>query len=449
MASADAFLDDPNPDPTTLSTSPRSTSLRLTTGLASSILSSSPSRSGIPINNTNLSPSRNQSVHRKVSTKSLRPISRTPSLKAAFAQAGTASGTSSLVPSPIISALGDVTPLPSPLMSDDVLSGKKSLMLSSSPPQGTRLINVGEGSVLVTSSGESIDAALRSGSQRRLYAISQESSDSSPPVTQSHGRNRSVSDYAPDPKGLPKRQITVSGTHASRDTPGPLEPNMCRELNYAESRGLIPSVTQPPTPPPSESSRTSDSGARPQSIELFQARGRHDDKKRRWRAVRRLGQGTFSQVMLATSQVSVDNDTAAAQADATTPYSNLDRKTLVAIKVCEHGPAGGACEERVEMSLRRELEIMKSIHHPCLVDLKAWSIETTRSLLVLSYCPGGDLFDVATKYRTALTPPLLRRMFAELIVAVKYLHDRRIVHRDIKLESKRPCSIKRLTLTST
>ena len=88
------------------------------------------------------------------------------------------------------------------------------------------------------------------------------------------------------------------------------------------------------------------------------------------------------------------------------------------------------------MSLKRELEIMQSIHHPSLVNLKAWSIEHTRAILVLSYCPGGDLFEVATAHRHVLTAPLLRRMFSELVGAVAYLHERRIVHRDIKLESK-------------
>jgi protein-serine/threonine kinase len=38
-----------------------------------------------------------------------------------------------------------------------------------------------------------------------------------------------------------------------------------------------------------------------------------------------------------------------------TAEASLNRKTLVAVKVCEHGPCGGASEERVEMSLKREL----------------------------------------------------------------------------------------------
>lgn len=114
---------------------------------------------------------------------------------------------------------------------------------------------------------------------------------------------------------------------------------------------------------------------------------------------------------------------------------SLMSQKLVAVKIIEYGPAGGADEDRVEVSLKREVEILKSVNHASLVQLKAFGSDERRALLVLDYCPGGDLFDFATSAMKTLSPPLIRRIFAELVAAVRYLHANYIVHRDIKLES--------------
>ena len=157
--------------------------------------------------------------------------------------------------------------------------------------------------------------------------------------------------------------------------------------------------------------------------------------------MRLLGQGTFSKVILAVSEgpdngrQSMDEDWSLRNCNSPTDVSQ-DSKQLVAVKVIEHGPAGGASEERVESSLKRELDIMKSVHHPSVVQLKAYSVEPSRALLVLRYCPGGDLFDVASQKHSLLKPALIRRIFAELVAATRYLHEQFIVHRDIKLESR-------------
>jgi protein-serine/threonine kinase len=206
-------------------------------------------------------------------------------------------------------------------------------------------------------------------------------------------------------------------------------------------RASVDSAKVLPSPPPSNKSTMdieddedtdmqSVGGADDSDVEYFIVRSAHEDHKRKWRSVRTLGQGTFSKVVLATSQ----------QLPSGTTYDekHLDPRKLVAVKIVEHGPAGGADEERIEVSLKREVDILKSVSHPSIVQLKALEYTDERALLVLSYCPGGDLFELASEHRSILQPNMVQRMFAELVGAVRYLHQNYIVHRDIKLESKIP-----------
>lgn len=377
------------------------------------------------------------SVQRKTSSSSLRPISRTPSIKQAIANT-IGSASSSAVPSPLITAMGDLTPLPSPLLMGDSPGPWRRLGARQPSREALHPANMPD-SVFVTTNGESVASALANQTKRKAYVGLKGAEGTAGEHT--HGRNRSVSEYIPDPMGVPKRQTTVSGSHprAESGRNSTNENPLRREPNFGAARGLVP-TQHPPTPPPSESSHSNDgsvSQSKAPKAEYFEAYGRHDKKLRRWRAVKQLGEGTFSRVVLATSKVNVDENDITKSARTSEP----DLKTLVAVKVCEHGPRGGASEDRIEMSLKRELEIMQTLYHPSLVHLKAWNIEQSRALLVLSYCPGGDLFDLAARHKELLTPSLLTRIFAELVGAVQYLHDRRIVHRDIKLESRCMLSI--------
>ena len=401
------------------------------------------------------------------------PVARTPSIKNVFASSvgsnySTGSRPGSAISSPMLNAMADVTPLPSPLMSGDSPGPWKKL--SSRPTSRDLMIPMSADSALVTANGESIASAITNQNKRRAYqglAMSstetglQNAQANKDKAASGHQRNRSISEYTPEAVQAPKaRHITVSGSHTAIDSmPDPSlsgDMFMRREPHLAAQRGLAP-TKRPPTPPSSRTggeSSDSDSSIYTSQLgrekmgsntEYFDAKTR-DGTKRRWRALRTLGEGTFSRVMLATSQLDGGeekddaDDVFGQRTDRMeTSVSEFDRKRrqLVAIKVCEAGPRGGASEQRIEMSLKRELDIMISIHHPSLVHLKAWNIEETRALLVLSYCPGGDLFEVASRYRSILVPSLLRRMFAELTEAVQYLHKRHIVHRDIKLESKK------------
>lgn len=216
---------------------------------------------------------------------------------------------------------------------------------------------------------------------------------------------------------------------------------MQRERHLAAQRGLTVPLDssqqqQLPTPPASTSSvAESDELDDEQSYledgtaaEYLEIHCGLKNKRRKFRQLRQLGQGTFSKVMLATRERIPSHPTPEIEA-------HLDAQRLVAVKIVEHGPAGGADEQRIETGLKREVEMLKSVSHPSLIHLKACEYQARRALLVLTYCPGGDLFELASQKREVLTPHMVQRIFTELVGAVRYLHTNWIVHRDIKLEN--------------
>ena len=260
-------------------------------------------------------------------------------------------------------------------------------------------------------------------------------------IQQGHARHRSISDYVPEGIQVPNTRNIVASTSSALPITQQFSPpsdHLHREQCLAVQRGLEP--PKPPTPPDSNRGSKSDELERSSSpihvnadVPLYyEATLVRSGLKRRWRALRQLGEGQFSKVMLAS------NDPLADQLPETTETLEklLNPGSLVAVKVCNHGPAGGADEKSLQTSIQRELDLMKSIDHPSLVHLKAVSKQDRQTLFVLSYCPGGDLFELASTKLDLLKPTLVRRLFSELVSAVQCLHARRIVHRDIKLESQ-------------
>ena len=85
-------------------------------------------------------------------------------------------------------------------------------------------------------------------------------------------------------------------------------------------------------------------------------------------------------------------------------------------------------------TLTREIHHHRQLHHPHVTQLYE-VIATENSIwLVTELCSGGELFDYLTE-KGRLSEQETRRIFGQLCLAVNYLHEKGIVHRDLKLEN--------------
>ncbi|PLB39936.1 putative serine/threonine protein kinase (Kin4) [Aspergillus candidus] len=82
----------------------------------------------------------------------------------------------------------------------------------------------------------------------------------------------------------------------------------------------------------------------------------------------------------------------------------------------------------------REIAILRDLAHPNIVRLHEM-VETDRHIgIIMEYASGGELFDYILNNRY-LKDNSARRLFAQLVSGVGYLHKKGIVHRDLKLEN--------------
>ena len=338
---------------------------------------------------------------------------------------------SSAISSPALAALGDITPLPSPLVMGDS-PGPWQRADHRPCSRGISGASRDDSFAMFTKGTLSPSPSLKKKgySGLKAAAIEAAAANSQQRNEAARERNRSISEYTPDAmRNARPRQVSVVETDPN------MQQRMNRETYLAMQRGLVPAKVPAglPTPPASNASNRSVTDTEEEDVtdddktQYIVVRCGPQKTKKLWRPVRQLGQGTFSKVYLATCEKTKAKD----------PLDEnvLDPRKLVAIKVVEHGPAGGADEERVELSLKREVEMLRSVSHPSLVHLQAFDHDDAQALIVLTYCPGGDLFDVASDHRDKLTVDIVHLIFAEMVSAVRYLHTQLIVHRDIKLES--------------
>lgn len=124
---------------------------------------------------------------------------------------------------------------------------------------------------------------------------------------------------------------------------------------------------------------------------------------------RTIGKGNFAVVKLARHRIT---------------------KTEVAIKIIDKSQLDASNLQKVY----REVDIMKRLDHPHII--KLYQVMETKNMIyiVSEYASKGEIFDYIARYGR-MAEQAARRKFWQILSAVEYCHERRIVHRDLKAEN--------------
>ncbi|XP_074458108.1 serine/threonine-protein kinase ULK3 isoform X3 [Larus michahellis] len=108
-------------------------------------------------------------------------------------------------------------------------------------------------------------------------------------------------------------------------------------------------------------------------------------------------------------------------------YRKRDTREVVAIKCVSKRSLNRASVE----NLLTEIEILKTIRHPHIVELKDFEWDSDHIYLIMEFCAGGDLSRFI-RMRRILPEKVARIFLQQLACALKFLHDHNISHLDLK-----------------
>ncbi|ORY26892.1 hypothetical protein BCR39DRAFT_539983 [Naematelia encephala] len=117
-------------------------------------------------------------------------------------------------------------------------------------------------------------------------------------------------------------------------------------------------------------------------------------------------------------------------------YLGMDAHSglLMAVKQVEL-PTGSARNEERKRSmvsaLEREIELLKELQHDNIVQYLDSSSDGNNLNIFLEYVPGGSVAALLNNYG-AFEEALVRNFVRQILTGLNYLHDREIIHRDIK-----------------
>lgn len=107
---------------------------------------------------------------------------------------------------------------------------------------------------------------------------------------------------------------------------------------------------------------------------------------------------------------------------------------LMAVKQVELPRGSAPNEERKKnmlSALEREIDLLKDLSHPNIVQYLYSSLDDDFLNIFLEYVPGGSVTALLRSYG-AFEEPLVKNFVRQILQGLNYLHERDIIHRDIK-----------------
>ncbi|CAD8096754.1 unnamed protein product [Paramecium sonneborni] len=130
-----------------------------------------------------------------------------------------------------------------------------------------------------------------------------------------------------------------------------------------------------------------------------------------YQIMRVLGEGGFGKVMLGRHKITGEQ---------------------VAIKLIDSGKLWNA--EDIDLVFR-EAEVMKNLRHNNIVRiLNCYTLPNMQVVLIMEFLQGGDLVEYLQE-KGVLSESEARIIFRQIAEAIRYCHDKRLIHRDLKLEN--------------
>ena len=134
--------------------------------------------------------------------------------------------------------------------------------------------------------------------------------------------------------------------------------------------------------------------------------------KSKYKELKTLGQGTYGKVILA---------------------ENKTTKSKVAIKYIDFDSLDK--DEKNIDNVIQEATILNKLTHKNIIKFEDFNFNKERAILVMEFAEGGDLFKRIKEQQKKNQPfneKIIITWFLELCNAVKYDHDKNILHRDLK-----------------